>query len=183
MPKPRFKSSVTAGILFKSEARVDFLSVTASRYASMKARLAKKKLPPVPFGLDAFRADVLSVMGGKKDGALICRYCRRAFTIAEIAVDHATPLSRGGGLDLDNLDYPCGACNDRKGSLTLDEYAHLLAFLGTQHPIARQDVLTRLEKANKLAAGLRRSIMLAKGKQVASAAAEARSLPLLEEAF
>jgi hypothetical protein len=180
MPKPRFKASVRGGALFKAEARTDFLSVTAARYGSMRDRLKRKKLPPPPFTLDDFRADVLSVMGGKKDGALICRYCLRAFTIGEIAVDHATPLSRGGALDLSNLDYPCQADNDRKGSLTLAEYTALLAFLGTQHPIARQDVLKRLEGHNKLAAGLRRSIMLAKGK-TASAAAEARSLPLLEE--
>jgi hypothetical protein len=182
MSKARFKASVKAGALFKADARTDFLSVTAARYASMKDRLKRKKLPPPPFTLEAFRADVLSCMGGKKDGALICRYCLRRMTISEIAVDHATPLSRDGALDLSNLDYPCAACNDRKGSLTLADYTALLAFLGTQHPIARQDVLKRLEGHNKLAAGLRRSIMLAKGK-TASAAAESRSLPLLEDAF
>jgi HNH endonuclease len=180
MTKSRFKASIRGGSLFKSETRADFMAVTADRYASMKSRLKKKGLPPPPFSLDDFRADVLSVMGGKKDGACQCRYCMRYFVINEIAVDHATPLSRGGSLGLENLDYICGPCNDRKGGLTLDEYAALLGFLGSWlHPTARQDVLKRLEQSNKLAAGLRRSIMLAKGKQ----AKLPESQLMLEEEF
>jgi hypothetical protein len=179
MAKSRFKASIRGGSLFKSETRADFMAVTADRYASMKSRLKKKGLPPPPFSLDDFRADVLSVMGGKKDGALQCRYCLGYFVINEIAVDHATPLSRGGSLGIENLDYICGPCNDRKGALTLDEYAALLGFLATLHPLARQDILKRLEQSNKLAAGLRRSIMLAKGKQ----AKLPESQLLLEEEF
>jgi hypothetical protein len=161
----RIKASIKGGALFKAETRVDFLTVTASRYGSMRDRLKRKKLPPPPFTLEQFRADVLGVMGGKKDGAVQCRYCLGWFTIGQLAVDHATPLSRGGSLALENLDYPCQPCNDRKGSLTLDEYKALLAFLGTLHPTARQDVLKRLEGHNKLAAGLRRSIVLAKASE------------------
>jgi 5-methylcytosine-specific restriction endonuclease McrA len=161
----RIKASIKGGALFKAEMRVDFLTVTASRYGSMRDRLKRKKLPPPPFTLEQFRADVLGVMGGKKDGAIQCRYCLGWFTIGQIAVDHATPLSRGGSLELSNLDYPCSACNDRKGSLLLEEYKTLLRTLDNFHPSARQDVLGRLEKANKLAAGLRRSIVLAKASE------------------
>ena len=142
-----------------------FLATTSSRYNNMRARLEKKKLPPPPFTLDELRRDILSVMGGKEDGAIECRYCKGIFTIEEVAIDHATPLSQNGSLGLDNLDYPCGPCNDRKGGLTLAQYSALLAFLETQHPIARRDVLSRLQKANALAQGARRAIIQIKKLQ------------------
>jgi hypothetical protein len=119
----------------------------------MVERLKKKKLPPLPFTLEEFRQDMLSVMGGKEDGPIICRYCHQFFTIDGVAVDHAKPLSRGGDADLSNLDYPCRADNYRKGSMTMQEYGSLLSFLDTQHPLMRQDVLSRLEKAIQLASG------------------------------
>ena len=37
--------------------------------------------------------------------------------------------------------------------MTMQEYGSLLAFLETQHPLMRQDVLSRLEKAVQLASG------------------------------
>jgi hypothetical protein len=119
----------------------------------MVERLKRKKLPPLPFTLDEFRADILSVMGGKQDGAVVCRYCKMAFALDGIAVDHAKPLSRGGSAGLENIDYPCRADNYRKGAMTMQEYGSLLAFLETQHPLMRQDVLSRLEKAVQLASG------------------------------
>jgi hypothetical protein len=152
-------TSFKAGALFHQHRHQAFMILTASRYNGMRARLARKKLPPPPFTLDEFREDALGVMGGKEDGPIKCRFCLGWFTLAETAIDHATPISRGGSLGLDNLDYPCGACNDRKGSLTVAEFAALLAFLGTQHPLARQDVLARLQKANALAQGARRAIV------------------------
>jgi len=76
-----------------------------------------------------------------------------AFALDGIAVDHAKPLSRGGSAGLENIDYPCRADNYRKGSMTMQEYGFLLAFLETQHPLMRQDVLSRLEKAVQLASG------------------------------
>ncbi len=155
------KPCVQGGILFPKIARTSFVDATRSRYQNMCARMEKKKFPPPPFDLEQFRADVTRAMGGNEDGALQCRYCHRWFTLQETAVDHATPLSRGGSAELGNLDYPCKQCNDRKGSLTVDEYMGLLAYLDTVHPLARQDVLSRLEKANALAAGARRAQMLA----------------------
>jgi len=76
-----------------------------------------------------------------------------AFALDGIAVDHAKPLSRGGSAGLENIDYPCRADNYRKGAMTMQEYGSLLAFLETQHPLMRQDVLSRLEKAVQLASG------------------------------
>ncbi len=155
--RPKLKG----GSLFPKMARTSFVDLTRSRYDGMSRRMKKKKLPPLPFTVEEFRSDAVGVMGGKEDGAIECRYCHRFFTLAETAVDHAIPLSRGGSAGLDNLDYPCKQCNDRKGSLTVGEYEGLLAYLETVHPLARQDVLSRLEKAVKLAAGDRRAKMLA----------------------
>lgn len=149
------------GALFANQAKSNFLSLTGSRYDSMRARIEKKKLPPLPFTKEQFRAHVLAALGGHDDGAIQCRYCRGYFTLTDLAVDHAKPLSRGGSPGLDNLEYPCKPCNDRKGSMSPDEFLALLAFLETI-PLARIDVLKRLEQSVKLAAGARRSIMLLK---------------------
>ena len=158
--------TIRAGALFPKIAHTSFIEITGSRYSNLVARMKRNKLPPLPFSLADLRTDLLRVMGGDEDGAIICRYCHRAFTLKEIALDHATPLSRGGALGLDNIDFPCQADNDRKGSLTVAEYEALLAFLDTQHPLMRQDVLARLERSNALAAGARRAQMLiAKAKR------------------
>ena len=125
-----------------------------------KENLKRKKLPAPSFTLAEFRQDILNVQGGNDDGPIQCRYCNRWFTLAEVDVDHCTPLGRGGSTGLDNIDYPCAQDNDRKGELTVAEYTDLLAYLDTVHPLARQDVLSRLEKANKLAAAANRTRML-----------------------
>jgi hypothetical protein len=119
----------------------------------------------VPFTLEEFRADVLSVTK-TEDGPIQCRYCKHWFVLDDVAVDHADPLSRGGSSALDNLDYPCHPCNDRKGSLTSAEYNRLLEFLESPFMrFARRDILSRLEKANALAAGMRRIIGQQKKKE------------------
>jgi 5-methylcytosine-specific restriction endonuclease McrA len=143
------------GVLFPRDAHKTFMDVTRSRYSGMVERLKRKELPPLDFDLDAFRADVLGVLGGKEDGVVVCRYCKMYFGVEDIAVDHAQPLSRGGKTGLSNLDYPCKRCNDIKGSLTIDELLKLIEFLEKEIPLARQDVLSRLQKAVALAAGAR----------------------------
>ena len=149
--------SVRAANLFPKSAHETFLELTRRQYGNMRLRMKRNKLPPPPFTLDEYRQDILGVMGGKEDGPIHCRYCKRIFTIAEIAVDHAKPLSRGGDTGLSNLDYPCAACNDGKGGLEVDEYLDLLAYLDKIHPLARKDILSRLKKANALAASARRA--------------------------
>jgi 5-methylcytosine-specific restriction endonuclease McrA len=155
---PTAKPTIKAGSLFVQDAHTTFMTITGSRYRGMVARLEKKKLPRPSFTLEEFRRDLLdNVMGGKFDGPLNCRYCHQWFTLSEVDVDHGMPLSRGGSTGLENIDYPCAADNDRKGSLSVAEYTDLLAYLDTVHPKARQDVLSRLEKANKLAASANRA--------------------------
>lgn len=160
--------SIKAGALFPKDSHRSWMEITGSRYRGMCERLKKKKLPPPSFSLFEFRAYTLGVQGDKDDGPINCRYCHRYFTLAEVDVDHGTPLSRGGSTGLNNLDYPCAQDNDRKGELTVAEYTALLAYLDTVHPLARQDILSRLEKANKLAAAANRTRMLlarAEGKE------------------
>lgn len=155
---PSIKPSIKAGALFQQDAHATFMTITGSRYRNMVLRCKKKKLPAPSFTLEEFRRDLLyNVMGGKEDAPIQCRYCHRWYTLAEVDVDHGTALSRGGSIGLENIDYPCASDNDKKGSLSVAEYTALLAYLDTVHPQARQDVLVRLEKSNKLAASANRS--------------------------
>ena len=155
---PSIKPSIKAGALFQQDAHTTFMTITGSRYRNMVLRCRKKKLSAPSFTLEQFRRDLLdNVMGGKEDAPIQCRYCHRWFTLAEVDVDHGTPLSQGGSTGLDNIDYPCAQDNDRKGSLSVAQYFDLLRYLDTIHPRARQDILSRLEKANKLAASANRA--------------------------
>ena len=139
------------------------MAVTGSRYDAMQTRMEKKGLGPLPFSKQTFRDYVLRQLGGRYDGAIQCRYCKAWLTIDTLALDHEMPLHRGGSVDLFNIGFPCQPCNARKGKLTPDEYLRLLDFLERETPLARVDVLSRLEKAVKLAAGMRRHAMKAKG--------------------
>lgn len=145
---------MASGALFQDQSKTKFLDVTRTVYASMNARLQKKKLPPLDFSREEFREHTLKALDNHYDGAACCRYCKYYFTIGQLAVDHAMPLSRGGSSGLDNLEYICKPCNNRKGGMTPSEYLGLLAFLETI-PLARIEVLKRLEQSIKLAAGAR----------------------------
>lgn len=145
---------VGIGALFPRDAHKVFYDVTRSRYDGMRLRLKKKGLPSLDFDLDAFRADVLGVLGSE-DGSIKCRYCKGIFSLEGISVDHAQPLSRGGSAGLNNLDYPCKRCNDIKGGMNNVEFLKFIEFLEKEIPLARQDVLSRLQKAVSLAAGAR----------------------------
>lgn len=140
------------GALFPKSAKTIFLNVTRTCYAHMQERFKKKNLPELPFTKDQFREYALAAFRNQYDGFVRCRYCLSHFNISDIAVDHAIPLSRGGGMDLDNLEFICKADNDRKGGLTPTEYLGLLEFLETL-PFARVEILKRLEQSVKLAAG------------------------------
>jgi 5-methylcytosine-specific restriction endonuclease McrA len=146
------KKKVGTGILFQDTVKTLFLRVTGQTYDNMLARVTRKGFPSLPFDKDTFRHHVLRAMGGLPDGFFRCRYCSGYFTLEQVAVDHALPLSRGGGVDLDNLEFPCKPCNNRKGSMTPEEYLLLLEFLDHEIPLAKRDVLQRLEISVQLAA-------------------------------
>ncbi len=141
-----------SGKLFKEDAHSVFIRITGSRYDNMDDRMERKGLPPLPFSKAQFRSHILAALGGTEDGFVKCRYCLSYFGLQDIATDHAMPLSRGGTQDLGNMEYICRPCNNRKGSMTPDEYLKLLSFLETL-PFARIDVLKRLELSVQLAAG------------------------------
>jgi 5-methylcytosine-specific restriction endonuclease McrA len=144
---------MSVGNLFSKTAKTIFLRVSVAQYNNMLARVKRKGYPGLPFGIDGFRMHLLCAMGGNYDGILRCSYCNGFFGVDQIAVDHAIPLSRGGGVDLGNLDFPCMADNDRKGSMTPEEYLRLLEFIDRSIPLAKEDVMHRLRIATKLAAG------------------------------
>src|SRR5580658_793611 len=112
---------IGAGKLFIQDAKSKFISLTGSRYDSLVTRLKKKNLP-IEFTKDQFRAHLLSALGGQYDGFIKCRYCTGYFGVVDIAADHEIPLSRAGGLGIDNIGFPCHLCNNQKGSLTPSEY-------------------------------------------------------------
>lgn len=132
-----------------------FTRITGQRYTAMRVRLQKKGLPDLSFRALDLRAHLLQAMNNDYGGVIQCRYCRYFFGLADMNIDHAIPLSRGGSAGLDNLEYPCRPCNNRKGSLTPTEYLALLGFLETTIPLGRQDVLKRLEMSVQLAQGMR----------------------------
>jgi hypothetical protein len=172
------KPTLKGGALFGKMAQSKFVQLTGQTYDNMRKRLERKKLPPLAFSKDEYRAHVLEALNGYTDGAIRCRYCKGFFTVTEIAADHAMPLSRGGSTGLDNLEFPCRACNNQKGSLTPDEFLTLLDFLEQVLPMGRQDVLRRLGMAVQLAAQVAQQTFMRK-KRAKDAAAQADT----EEAF
>jgi hypothetical protein len=129
-------------------------SVIRSRYNSMQKRKTVIALGGLPFTLDQFREHCLKYFG-EEDGVVLCRYCRIPVYLGACAVDHAVPLGRGGSIGLENLEFPCQPCNDKKGQLTSGEFIALGEFLKLLPFEASQDVMSRLQKAVKLAAGKR----------------------------
>jgi hypothetical protein len=153
MPKP-----IGTGVLFGQDAHRVFMTLTSSRYGAMMTRLAKKKLideEHPPFTCDQYREKILKAMNGNEDGFIQCRYCRKFSGIKDIGSDHARPLDRGGSLGLDNLEFPCKRCNSIKGRMTPDELLALMEFLETQIPLARIEVLNRLEISVQLVTSIR----------------------------
>lgn len=63
----------------------------------------------------------------EKDGQ-ICFYCRKPLTLfgEKDALDHKTPLAKGGTNDLSNFALACFKCNQEKHNKTVDEYRRWL---------------------------------------------------------
>ena len=146
------RKKVGTGILFQKTVKSVFTEITGSQYDNMLARVMRKGFYSLPFDKESYRMHVLSAMGGNYDGFFRCRYCNGYFTLEQVAVDHAHPLGRGGGVELENLEFPCSPCNHRKGKLTPEEYLLLLEFLDAKIPLGKTDVLNRLEISVQLAA-------------------------------
>lgn len=149
------------GTLFISDVKrlqKDFTDTTRSRYDLLCKRMKKKGYDAMPFTVEQYRKHCLAALGGRFDAAIRCRYCRRILALADTVGDHAIPLSRGGSPDLSNIELTCAEDNDRKGGMRPEEYEALLEFVDREMPLARTDIMARLQKATKLAAGLRHNM-------------------------
>jgi len=56
----------------------------------------------------------------------LCHYCRRAFTPAQLTMDHIVPISRGGRSTKGNVVPSCKACNNKKRYLLPMEWEDYL---------------------------------------------------------
>jgi len=77
---------------------------------------------------------------------LRCEYTNELVKIADIQIDHRTPISRGGSFGIENLAVTTAQSNQRKGSLVSAEFKELLQLLDSFEPVAKTDVLTRLRR-------------------------------------
>lgn len=59
----------------------------------------------------------------------VCAYCSVPLTEKNLSIDHAIPISRGGGSGFDNLVTACKHCNLSKGALTNEEFMSLLELI------------------------------------------------------
>lgn len=152
----------------------DFMRKSYQLYRDMERRFQQKENKrgrvtrvgrEIPFELDAFRNWLTNTLGGQEDGFTRCPWCKTPIDVGNLVPDHATPASRGGSLELDNLMAVCDRCNLRKGSLTVDEYRALLNGLDTFPEAARTDILQRLEIAVQLAMKVRREEARRRGNQ------------------
>lgn len=63
--------------------------------------------------------------------SMLCRYCSVQLDEKSLGVDHATPLSRGGTSEIENLVVCCRDCNAAKGVMTEAEFLALRALVAT----------------------------------------------------
>lgn len=74
----------------------------------------------------------------------ICEFCKGELNVKNMGLDHSIPLSRNGAKHIENLKIVCKKCNERKGSLTTNEYFSLVEFLNKQSLELKGYVLRKL---------------------------------------
>lgn len=91
-------------------------------------------LPQVPQGLDD--APVVGRSKGKREIGNSLRTkvyerdayrCRGCGTHLALTCDHVVPESKGGPTTLENLQTLCQPCNSAKGTMSQDDWEHMLA--------------------------------------------------------
>lgn len=75
-----------------------------------------------------------------------CRYCGKILKIANMAIDHIIPISKGGSSCIDNLQIICQTSNRVKGSLEEHNFKLLLDWLETVPPELKKDISIRLAR-------------------------------------
>ncbi len=80
----------------------------------------------LPFSRDQFYSWLWKQTGLQ---AVPCPYCRTPIDILSLSLDHKTPLRRGGGPELGNLQVICKRCNGVKSSFTAEEFQLLVNFM------------------------------------------------------
>jgi len=75
-----------------------------------------------------------------------CKYCGKTMKIANMAVDHIHPISKGGNSTVENLQIICQTSNRVKGSLEEQNFQILLDWLETVPPELKKDVSIRLAR-------------------------------------
>lgn len=73
-----------------------------------------------------------------------CPWSGAKLTVSNLAVDHSTPISRGGNFGRFNLTAMTKSSNWQKGALTAEEFHSLLRTLDQMAPEAKTDTLRRL---------------------------------------
>jgi 5-methylcytosine-specific restriction endonuclease McrA len=135
-----------------------FLKRTADAYRGMVRRTSGKKdkagrsyglRAQLPFTLVEFRRWWLDQFGIREiaDVAInmmACPYCGKDIDVILAVPDHKVPLSRQGGLGLDNLMLCCWHCNCEKGEMTATAYIYLRRALEQLPERDRTDVKARL---------------------------------------
>ena len=84
-----------------------------------------------------------------------CMYCGRKLALADMHVDHKTPVARNGSDNDKNLQMLCGPCNTRKGDMTDGEFRRAYKSVGLKtareakgQPPARVIALKKFEEAS-----------------------------------
>lgn len=97
--------------------------------AFVKAKLPPTAMPSpdkiLPFTRAQFTKWLWDQMGLQVS---LCPYFREPIDILTMELDHRTPLRRGGGPELSNLQCICKRANQVKGEFTHEEFLVIVAF-------------------------------------------------------
>jgi hypothetical protein len=132
----------------------EFMKKTLNIYNGQKQRAEENK-QELPFTLEEFRA-WLCPKEFNESVPFENRRCRCGvrLTIKSMAVDHKTPIARGGEWALSNCQVICKPCNFRKGQLSFAEFVKLIHFANDElSPEGREDVWRRLTLGGKWSFG------------------------------
>lgn len=74
-----------------------------------------------------------------------CQYCGKTFPRESLSIDHLIPLSQGGIDEIINYVTSCRVCNERKGELTLSEFAKLINIQIEELPVHGDPIIDNTE--------------------------------------